>query len=78
MKPKAKRTVVKKQGAAKRARSAKRGRRRVSTSVDAFVLTSFIEALVRKGYSRSAARLRAKELLSAPGFAGLPSPDAAE
>jgi hypothetical protein len=41
-------------------------------------LTSFIEALVAKGYTEEQARARAKELLAAPGFAGFPPPDAAD
>jgi hypothetical protein len=44
--------------------------------VDRFILTSFIEALVEKGYTAKEARARAKQLLAAPGFPGFPSPDA--
>lgn len=47
----------------------------LSEPVDAFILTSFIEALVEKGYTEDAARARAKELLAAPGFPLFPSPD---
>jgi hypothetical protein len=53
-------------------------RRRRTVSVDSFILTSFIEALRKRGYSLAQAKARAKELLEAPGFAGFPALDAGD
>jgi hypothetical protein len=87
MRAKPKRPAVKRRQAVKKSRLAKakalhantlRRAQRSGTPIDRFVLKAVIEALEGRGYTRVAARQRAKELLAAPGFAGFLSADAVE
>ena len=87
MKAKPKRPVVKRRHAIKKSRFAKakalhanelRRAQRSGNPADRFVLKAVIDALEGKGYTRTAARQRAKELLAASGFAGFPSADGVE
>jgi hypothetical protein len=87
MRAKPKRPAVKGRHAVKNSRVGKakplhantaRRAQRSGASTDRFVLNAVIAALEGRGYTRTAARQRAKELLAAPGFAGFPSADAFE